>query len=75
MVLGPSMCKPQPPSSFYVRTVAVTKLARYLYLAIVAKVDKFKIESLPDDYRDTGESPSGVLMTRQCLVLESHTML
>jgi len=30
---------------------------------------------LPDDYKDTGGSPSGVLMTGQCLVLQSHTML
>ena len=66
-----------PATIFILRTVTVTKLARLpLFLGIVVSVDKFRTdESLPDDYKDTGGSPSGVLMTGQCLVLQSHTML
>jgi hypothetical protein len=71
IVLVPSMCSPQPPSSFCTQT---KNIRRNRYLNLFSPVDISHIY-MPDDCRDIAGSLSDVQMSRQYSVLQSHAML
>jgi hypothetical protein len=70
IVLVPSMCSPQPPSSFYTKLKISGKTGYPYFFSSVG----IRHIYMPDDCRDIGGSLSDVQMSRQYSVLQSHAM-
>ena len=71
IVLVPSMCSPQPPSSFCTQVIILGNV-RGIY---IFHQNCLRHVYLPDDCRDIAESLSDVQMSTQYSALQSHAML